>query len=539
MLIKTVLALVLVAALFPYPVSAQRSRRREHPPESMPATQEAAQEEAAHPAAADKGADNKISVTEGQITLHGQPLKYKATAGTLELKDEEGKAKANMFFVAYQKMPASDDPAQRPITFIFNGGPGAAAVWLHLGVAGPKRVALNDMGDSPAPPYHLVDNQETWLTATDLVFIDPVGTGYSRPVAGEKAEQFFGVQEDVQSVGAFIRMYTTKYQRWLSPKFLAGESYGTTRAAALSEYLMNNGIGLNGIILISSVLNFQTISFGNGNDLPYVLYLPSYTALAWYNKKLPADLQADLTRALNESEQWALHGYLTDLAAGGQLSAQDRQSAIKKLSRLTGLSEAYLEKVNLRIDPSQFRKELLSSEHKVLGRFDARITGYDTDPAASNAEYDPSLNPFLDAYSATFNDYVRRTLKYESDLKYEVLSGRVRPWNMGQGGSGYLDVLDRLRSALVQTPHLKVMFNSGLFDLATPYLATKYTVTHIDLSSELQKNIAQNFYDAGHMVYHHAPDRQKLTKNIEAFIAEAIGSKNPGLPADPSKDASQ
>jgi carboxypeptidase C (cathepsin A) len=515
--VKNLLAFSAALVFSISPAFAQQRPHRDHSAESQPTSQEAADK-----GTPDKNAGDKPSVTDGQITVHGQVLKYKATAGTLTLKDESGKSKASVFFVAYEKQPAADDPAKRPITFVFNGGPGAAAVWLHLGVAGPRRVAIDDSGGAPSPPYHLVDNEETWLNSTDLVFIDPVGTGFSRPAPGEKPEQFYGVEEDVHSVGEFIRLYTTRNERWLSPKFLAGESYGTTRAAALSEFLLNDGISLNGIILISSVLNFQTISFGNGNDLPDALYLPSYTALAWYYKKLPADLQADLTKALNESEQFALNGYLSDLAAGSQLPPADRESAIKKLARLTGLSDNFIDRANLRVDPSEFRKELLADQHKVLGRFDARLTGFDTDPLSREPDYDPSLAPFLDAYSATFNDYVRRTLKYESDLPYEVLSGRVHPWNMGERGSGYLDVLDRLRSALVQTPNLKVMFNSGMFDLATPYLGAKYTVNHLDLGTDLRKNITQQFYDAGHMVYHHRADREKLSRNVDEFIKGAV-----------------
>ncbi|HSU69529.1 MAG TPA: hypothetical protein VLJ39_21765 [Tepidisphaeraceae bacterium] len=518
---KNLTSALLVLLLLSWPVSAQRPPRHEGASESRPTTQPG---QTKGESDGQKPAGDKLSITDGQITLHGQILKYKATAGTLSIKDESGKPKADMFFVAYEKQPVGEDPGRRPVTFVFNGGPGAAAVWLHLGVAGPRRVALNAQGDAPAPPYHLVDNDDTWLGATDLVFIDPVGTGYSRPASGEKPEQFYGVEEDVRSVGQFIRIYTTRYQRWLSPKFLAGESYGTTRAAALSDYLLENGISLNGIVLISSVLNFQTISFGNGNDLPYALYLPSYTALAWYNKKLPADLQADLTKALNESEAWALHGYTADLMAGSQLPQADRQDAIKKLARLTGLSENYVDRANLRVDPSEFRKELLADQHKILGRFDARLTGYDTDPLARQPDYDPSLAPFLAAYSATFNDYARRTLKFESDLPYEVLSGRVHPWNFGERGSGYLDVIDRLRSSLVQTPNMRVMFNSGLFDLATPYLGAKYTVNHLDLGTDLRKNITQEFYQSGHMVYHHREDREALSRNVAAFIQEAVAA---------------
>lgn len=510
--------LLLPVLLICSPAFAQRAHEREHGPESAPATAPASDH------GPGKEAGDKIKVTHGSVTVHGQPLAYKATAGTLAMKDESGKLTAEIFFVAYEKEPTGEHPSQRPITFVFNGGPGAAAVWLHLGVAGPKRVALDEEGGPPSPPYHLVDNDDTWMNATDLVFIDPVGTGYSRPAPGEKPEQFYGVEQDVQSVAEFIRLYTTRYQRWLSPKFLAGESYGTTRAAALSEYLLNNGISLNGIILISSVLNFQTISFGNGNDLPYALYLPSYTALAWHYKKLPADLQPNLTKALDESEQWALSGYLADLSAGSQLPQAERQAAIKKLARLTALPEIYIDRANLRIDPGEFRKQLLADEHKILGRFDARITGYDTNPLSQDAGYDPSLAPFLDAYTATFTDYVHRTLEYESDLPYRSLAGL--PWQFGERGSGYLDVIDRLRSALVQTPNLKVMFNSSLFDLATPYLGAKYTVNHLDLGTDFRKNIQENFYDSGHMIYHHQPDREKLSRNVEEFIRNATPSQD-------------
>ena len=508
---------LLLSLTLAIPTFAQRTRGpRVRPPESRPSTQEAAQGTQGEAAA------DRLSVTDHEVTVHGQVLKYKATAGTLVMKDESDKPKANIFFVAYEKQPASEDRSQRPITFVFNGGPGAAAVWLHLGVAGPKRVGLDDQGDPPAPPYRLVDNDDTWLTATDLVFIDPVGTGYSRPAPGEKPEQFYGVEEDVRSVGQFIRTYLTRYQRWLSPRFLAGESYGTTRAAALSDFLMENGISLNGIVLISSVLNFETISFANGNDLPYALYLPSYTAIAWYHKKLPADLQADLSKALKESEQWALNGYLTALAAGADVGKDDRQAAVKKLARLTGLPAAYVERADLRVDPSEFRKQLLADDHRVLGRYDARLAGFDTDPLDRTPDYDPSLTAFRDAYSATFNDYVRRELGFESDLPYEVLSGRVHPWNFGTAGTGYLDVVGQLRSALVQTPNPRVMFCSGLFDLATPYLGTKYTVSHLDLGPNLRENVSETFYDSGHMIYHHRADRQKLSGNVAEFIRRAV-----------------
>ncbi|MGE5609671.1 MAG: S10 family peptidase [Bacillota bacterium] len=469
--------------------------------------------------------DEKLSITEHQIQVDGQILRYKATAGYLPAKEESGKEKANFFFVAYEKQ--GDLPQKRPITFVFNGGPGAAAVWLHLGTAGPMRVRMgNDLGEPPAPPYQLVENAYTWLDVTDLVFIDPIGTGYSRPAPGEKGEQFYGVKEDVASVGEFIRLYTTQYERWLSPKFLAGESYGTTRAAALSQFLADRyGIALNGIMLISVVLDFQTIQAGGLNDLPYVLYLPSYTAVAWYHKRLPAALQQDLARTLNEVRQFTIEQYMPALAKGNSLPQEDRQKLVEKLARYTGLPASFIDKANLRVEPGQFRKQLLESQGRLVGRFDARITGYDLKPADDTAEYDPSLPGYLSAYTATINDYLRRELNYRSDLPYEVLTDRVQPWNFGRGGMGYLDVARDLRSAMVQNPHLKVLFAGGYFDLATPFFASDYTVNHLNVGPALRGNITQAYYTAGHMVYHELASLQKLKADVKAFINQALVAK--------------
>jgi len=470
-----------------------------------------------------KESADRLSVTEGQITIKGQPLKYKATAGHLLVKDDAGKAKAEMFFVAYEKQP-SEEPIRRPITFVFNGGPGAAAVWLHLGTAGPKHVALNHDGDAPSPPYHLEDNPHTWLTATDLVFIDPVGTGYSRAVAGEKPEQFYGVEEDIRSVADFIRLYITRNSRWLSPKFLAGESYGTTRAAGLSEHLLErDGIALNGIVLISSVLDFRTIQFHGGNELPYPLYLPSYTAIARHFKKLPVDLQnADLEKTLKEVEQWATHEYLDALIAGSSLTAPERKAIAARLSRYIGLPQDYIERSDLRVDPGAFRKELLAGEHKVLGRFDARIAGFNPDPLSEHADYDPSLPAYLAAYTATFSDYVSRTLKFTTDRSYDVLSGRVNPWNFGPAGNGYLDVAPSLSSAMMKNPQMKVMFCNGSADLATPYLAAKFTIRQMKLSDALRANITHHVYTGGHMLYHYQPSLELLGADVRTFIHDAV-----------------
>jgi carboxypeptidase C (cathepsin A) len=459
-------------------------------------------------------------------------------------KDETGKAKADMFFIAYTlerdvvnpspaQPPASSSsqpstqsttqPSTRPITFIFNGGPGAASVWLHLGTAGPKRINIDEAGVPSAPPFHLVNNEATWLDASDLVFIDPVGTGYSRPAKDEKGEQFYGVKEDVESVGAFIRLYITRNDRWSSPKFLAGESYGTTRAAGLSEHLLErHGISLNGIVLISSVLNFQTIATNGPNELPYPLFLPSYAATAWYHKKLPADLQKDLDVTLREVEQFAIGDYAAALMKGDALTEQGRRAIAQKLARYTGLSADYIIKSKLKIDPERFRKQLLADEGKILGRFDARITGFAYDQAASETEYDPSLSQFLPLYSAGFNAYVRDDLHFESDLPYEVLSGKVHPWNFGKTGNGFLDVGDTLAMTILKNPQLKVLFASGQMDLATPYLSADYTITHLGLPPPLRKQISHTYYPAGHMLYHDPASRQKLHDDIARFIQAAI-----------------
>jgi len=499
-------------------------------PETRPARSDEARGERKPETRPDAKADgksggDKLSVTDHEATIAGKALKYRATAGTYQLKDEAGKAKADLFFVAYEKTPAGDSAdalAKRPITFVFNGGPGAAAVWLHLGTAGPKRVKLTQLGEAPAPPYGVVDNDFTWLDATDLVFIDPVGTGYSRAAPGEDPKQFYGVENDLKWVAEFIRLYATRNGRWPSPKFLAGESYGTTRAAGLSEHLLERqGIALNGVILISAVLNFQTISFSEGNDLPFVLFLPTYTSIAHYHKKLPQDLQADKPRALKEAEQFALNEYTAALAKGASLPADEKAELAKKLARLTGLPADIVRKANLRVDADLFRKTLLVDDEKVIGRYDGRLMGFDPEPLGRWPDHDPSFNQFLAAYSGAFNDYVRRGLKYESDVQYDVLSGRVQPWDFGRAGHGYLNVADDLERAMRLSPHTKLMVCSGVYDLATPYFGAGWTVRHMKLNPELRKNVTETFYPGGHMLYHEAGSLKQLHEDVARFIAGA------------------
>ena len=462
--------------------------------------------------------EEKIVQTKHSVRIGGQEIKYSATTGTILLKLEDGTPKASIFYVAYTKDDVSD-LTKRPVTFTFNGGPGSASIWLHMGAFGPKRVEMGDAGALLPPPYKLVDNEYSLLDVTDLVFIDPVSTGYSRAVPGESPSQYHGIEKDIQSVGDFIRLYATRNRRWTSPKFLAGESYGTTRAAGLSGYLQQHyGMYLNGIILISSILNFQTAEFNRGNDLPYILYLPSYTAIAWYHKKLAADLQSDLHKAVDESRNFAEHEYADALMVGDNLPAARRMEIVQKLSRLTGLSPEFVDHCDMRIDLERFDKELLRSERRTVGRLDGRFTGIDQDAAGSEPDYDPSMAAIIGPYTATFNDYVRGDLKFESDLPYEFLTGRVRPWSYEPYENRYVNVAETLRSAMTQNPFLHVFVGKGYYDLATPFFAADYTFNHLGLDPTLRGHLSGDYFEAGHMMYIHLPSLAKLKKDLAEFI---------------------
>jgi carboxypeptidase C (cathepsin A) len=474
--------------------------------------------------------DDHLTVTSHQITLHGNPLRYETTAGTIAVKDDLGKARATFFFMAYKVIsdPAVD-VSKRPLTFVFNGGPGSASVWLHLGTVGPMRVNNSAEGDPGPPPHALVENQETWLDATDLVFIDPVGTGFSRPAEGVSPKEFWGVEQDISSVADFIRLYLTRYQRWNSPKFLAGESYGTTRAAGLSLYLTDHfGIDLNGIVLISTVLNFGVLEAGDGNDLPYAVFLPSYTAIAGYHKRLPPDLQSAPDQAVAAAEKWAMTDYTTALAAGKSLTPEAQTAIVHTLARYTGLSEDFIKKSRLRISPEAFRKHLLNDQEQILGRYDARLKAPDPTPATDDLSQDPSDSLYYPAYASAFNQYIRHDLKFETDQPYRVMAP-VWPWDFKTPDQemGYLDVSGRLRQAMLQEPHLHVLVAAGHYDLATPFASVDYTVSHMDLSKQISDRITQTYYPSGHMIYHVAEARQKLRADVGAFMAAAVPTTQP------------
>ncbi len=509
----------------------------------------------------DGGSDAKVfeepalSVTTHTIKVNGQTLKYHATAGYILLKEEEGKPlvkgggggkgssdsksdnepsktkdglkpKAKVFFVAYT-LDGERDLSGRPVTFAFNGGPGSSSVWLHMASVAPRRALLSDEGEAPPPPYQLTDNESTWLDKTDLVFIDPVSTGYSRPVGKEDASQFHGLKEDIASVGDFIRLYISRNSRWLSPKLLLGESYGTTRAAGLSDYLQNRyGLYLNGIILVSTALNFQSIVFAPQNLEPYVQFLPTYAASAWYHKKLPDDMQAkSLLEVVTAARTLAGGEYATALRRGDQLPSADKVRLAGELSRYTGLPAADILRWKLRIRDSLFFTHLLHTEGKVVGRFDARFSGlrYEpgTDGGDQDQEYDPSDEAVTGPLGATFNDYIRRELQFESDIPYELVAD-VQPWNFGEGGVGYPNTSEDLRKAMTRNPYLKVWVTCSYYDLATPFFGAESVVATMNLEPAIRANLQFSYYESGHMLYIHKPSRVKFKADFEAFLNDAL-----------------
>lgn len=464
-----------------------------------------------------------LKTTQHVLTVGRRKLKYTVTTGRVVLRQEvvtDGKfdghlPKAEVFLTAYTLDGA--DATKRPVTFAFNGGPGSSSVWLHLGVLGPRRVVSGDAGELAPPPYGLVDNAETLLWHSDLVFIDPVSTGYSRAVEGEKPEDYHGFTRDMESVGEVIRLWTSRNGRWISPKFLAGESYGTTRAAGLAAHLQSRyGMYLNGLMLISSVLEFGTIRFTAGNDLPYSLFLPSYAAIAHYHG---VGAPGSLAEVITAAEEFAAGPYPHALAQGNRLPAEQRAEAIGTLASLTGLSEDYLDRVNLRIEHVRFFTELLRSRRQVTGRLDGRFTGWDPDAGGERFAEDPSASAIIGPYTAALNHYVRAELEYENDLPYEILNGKVwEVWSYKEFENQQVTVADRLADAMRNNPHLKVHVASGRYDGATPYFATEYTLARLQIPEELHANIETAYYEAGHMMYVHEPSRRQQSKDLAAFV---------------------
>jgi len=454
-------------------------------------------------------------VSHSSVNVGGKKIDYTAYTGYLDLRNDTGKLIAKMFFVYYKK--DGDDAAKRPLTFTFNGGPGSSSVWLHMGAIGPRRVALKDDGTAPNPPYQVINNEYTWLDKSDLVFIDPVSTGFSRPAPGESAKQFHGYVEDLQSMGSFIRHFLSRYERWGSPKFLSGESYGTTRAAGLSKYLQDNHrIYINGIFLISAILNFGNNDYYPGNDMPRVLYLPSYTAAAWYHKKLNPALQGDLQKALKESETFALGEYASALIQGGWLSDAQKDKVAEKMSYYTGLSKEFCLQANLRVEENRFWKELRRKDGLTVGRLDARFTGRDLDDAGENISFDPSFANIDGPFTSALNDYFQKELNFKEEKGYNIF-GDVRPWNYNNVQNQFLNVAESLRDAMAKNPALKVYVGCGYYDFATPYFTAMYDIEHMMLRPEQRKNVKIYTYEAGHMYYINKASAIQFKKDVDAF----------------------
>lgn len=470
------------------------------------------------------------TTTTHSIVIDGKPVPYTATAGRVILTEEEGKKKASFFFVAYTRDDV-DDTADRPIVFAFNGGPGSSSVWLHLGALGPRRVVVDDEGMPLPPPARLADNEHSILDAVDLVFIDPVGTGYSRAIPDEEAKGFHHFKKDIEAVGEFVRIYLTRHQRWDSPKYLAGESYGTTRSAGLAGHLyQRHGITFNGLLLISSILNFQTTGFDpdthtfrRGNDLPYQVFLPTYAAAAWYHNRLdPEDQERPLRELLDEVEEFAANDYTRALFQGAALDPERYEQVAKTVARYTGLPVDYVTRYDLRIEILRFCKELLREENRTVGRIDARYTGIDRFPDGEAIEVDPSMDAVMGSYTSALNGYVRSELEYESDLPYEVMSEETwQNWDYEDFKNAFVDVSETLRTTISRTRFLKVFVANGYFDLATPYFATEYTFNHLGLDPSLRENVTMAYYAAGHMMYVHLESLAELAADMRTFIAES------------------
>jgi carboxypeptidase C (cathepsin A) len=453
------------------------------------------------------------SVTKHSVTIGGQVIDYTATTGTMPLWDIKGEQDAYIFYIAYIK-DGVKDKTKRPLLFSFNGGPGAASVWMHMGFLGPRKVLYDEDGFQLQPPYDLVDNENSILDVADVVFIDPVATGFSRMLPKKSLHKYHGVMEDIQSVAEFIRLYVTRNDRWDSPKFIIGESYGTTRAAGLTGHLARaHRMYINGTILVS----MTELGPDPAPDLSCTLILPHFSATAWYHKALPPDLQAKPLRdVLDEAEAFALGEYTLALNKGGWLSDSERDDIAAKIARLTGLSADFVKNCNLRVQKHRFWKELLRSRGLTVGRLDSRYTGTDRDSAGETFEFDPAMAHWNGPFTAVVNKYFKTELKIDTDLTYNI-SGPVRPWK----GRGEVNTGEMLRQAMTANPYLQVFVLEGYYDAACDYFTAQYTLSHMDLSGKLKDRISFGFYESGHMMYLHLPSLIKAKQDLAGFIRSA------------------
>ena len=510
-------------------------KKKPETPASTPASQAKTPEQPAAPetkpeAGKDAAAEEHYEmaevapiVTHHQVTVEGKLLRYTATTGRLPIKRGDGKIEAEMFFVAYTL--DGQDAAKRPLTFCFNGGPGSATVWLHMGAVGPKQVVLEPNGFMPAAPYTITDNPNTLLDRSDLVFVDAIATGFSRASNADTTKKFLGVKGDIEAFGEFVRLYVTRYDRWPSPLFILGESYGTTRAAGIAAHLAGRGLSFNGITLLSTAMDFGTLEWTKNNDTPYFLLVPTFSMIAAYHKRLAPDLMQDLAKTRQEVERWATTDYAAALLKGDGLAPEERQKIIDAYARYTGLDKKLIDNANLRINVEQFTHNLLLDQKLRVGRLDGRFTGVDPEGLLDQRFYDPTSAAILPPYTAVFNNYVRKELGYKVDMPYKVFAWdepAFQKWDWGEADKGFPNTAPGLRAALVENPYLKVLVMEGYYDLATPYLAANYSIDHLNLGPNYRKNVSFTTYEAGHMVYIDGASHTKMKQDLVEFMGRSL-----------------